>query len=87
MLEARGLEVRRGGRAVVSAERLEIAEGETLAILGPNGAGKTSLVLGLATLLPVRGALLHRGSPISDGTAFRRRIAVAFQRPLLLDRS
>ena len=87
VLEARGLAVERGGRLVAAADRLEITEGETLAILGPNGAGKTSLVLALATLLPARGQLLHRGGPIADRIAFRRRIAVAFQRPLLLDRS
>jgi molybdopterin-binding protein len=87
ILEARGLAVERGGRLVAAAEHLAIEEGETLALLGPNGAGKTSLVLALATLLPARGELLHRGRPIADATAFRRSIAVAFQRPLLLDRS
>lgn len=87
ILEADGLAVERGGRLVAAAERLGIGEGETLAVLGPNGAGKTSLVLALATLLPSRGLIRHRGAPISDRIAFRRRIAVVFQRPLLLDRS
>ena len=87
VLEARRLEVRRGDRVVVTAERLAIQDGETLAVLGPNGSGKTSLLLGLATLLPVRGELLYRGAAIADRVTFRRRIAVAFQRPLLLDRS
>jgi tungstate transport system ATP-binding protein len=87
VLEARDLAVERGGRLVATADLLAIAEGETLAVLGPNGAGKTSLVLALAALLPSRGELLHRGLPISDVTAFRRRTAVAFQRPLLLDRA
>lgn len=87
VLEASGLEVERGGRVVARAERLAIEEGETVALLGPNGAGKTSLVLALGTLLPARGELRWRGAPIADRIAFRRRIAVAFQRPLLLDRS
>lgn len=87
LFEARDLAVERGGRIVAETSHLEIAEGETLAILGPNGAGKTSLVLALATLLPARGELRHRGSPIGDLIAFRRRIAVVFQRPLLFDRS
>lgn len=87
LLEATGFAVERAGRTVARAERISVEEGETLAILGPNGAGKTSLVLALATLIPARGELRHRGSPIPDPVAFRRRIAVVFQRPLLLDRS
>lgn len=87
ILEARGLAVERAGRVVVRADRLAIEDGEILAVLGPNGSGKTSLLLALATLLPMRGELLHRGQEIVDLVAYRRRIGVAFQRPLLLDRS
>ena len=87
ILEAQDFAVSRGGREVTRIGRLSIHEGETLALLGPNGAGKTSLLLALATLLPATGALRSRGRPIEDPTAFRRRNAVVFQRPLLLDRS
>jgi tungstate transport system ATP-binding protein len=87
VLEARDLAVERGGRVVARTERLAIEEGEILAVLGPNGSGKTSLLLALATLLPARGELLHQGRGIDDPVAFRRRCAVVFQRPLLLDRS
>jgi len=87
VLEASGIEVERGGRVVASAERVALDEGETLALLGPNGAGKTSLVLALATLIPARGEIRHRGAVVADLVAFRRRTAVVFQRPLLLDRS
>ncbi|MGH2500643.1 MAG: ATP-binding cassette domain-containing protein, partial [Candidatus Limnocylindria bacterium] len=87
VLEASGLAAYRGERRVVEAERLAVAEGETLALLGPNGAGKTSLLLALAALLPYRGEVRFRGQPIDDAGAYRRRIAVVFQRPLLLDRS
>ncbi len=87
VLEGRDLSVRRGERVVASADRISIEQGETLAVLGPNGSGKTSLLLALATLLPSRGQLLHRGQQIQDKVAFRRRSAVVFQRPLLLDRS
>src|SRR5437879_4092239 len=55
--------------------------------LGPNGAGKSSLVFALASLLPASGELRFRGEVVRDHVAYRRRIAVAFQRPLLLDRS
>jgi tungstate transport system ATP-binding protein len=87
VLEARDLSVDRGGREVARADHLVLEAGETLALLGPNGAGKTSLLLALASLLPSRGELLAHGEPIRDGLAFRRRIGVVFQRPLLLDRS
>ncbi|HZP97740.1 MAG TPA: ABC transporter ATP-binding protein [Candidatus Limnocylindria bacterium] len=87
LLEARGLVVERGGREVARAEHLAVERGELVAILGPNGAGKTSLLLALAMLLPARGELRADGATISDPLAYRRRIGVVFQRPLLLDRS
>ena len=87
LLEATGLTVSRGGREVASVEHLALERGETLALLGPNGAGKTSLLLALAALLPASGTLRYEGAPIADELAYRRRNAVVFQRPLLLDRS
>ncbi len=87
VLEAQGLIVDRAGRVVARADQLAVERGEVLAILGPNGAGKTSLILALATLLPARGELRANGKPITDQLSYRRRIGVAFQRPLLLDRT
>jgi tungstate transport system ATP-binding protein len=87
MLEARDLTAYRGERRVAHAARIDLAEGEHLALLGPNGAGKSSLVLGLATLIRTEGELRYRGAAVEDAEAYRRRIAVVFQRPLLLDRS
>lgn len=72
---------------MVRVDRLAVDPGESLAILGPNGAGKSSLLLALATLLPASGTLRFRDAPITDAHAFRRRVSVVFQRPLLLDRS
>ena len=87
MLEAHDLIAYRGDRRVAHAAHIDLAEGEHLALLGPNGAGKSSLVLGLATLVRTDGELRYRGTPVRDADAYRRRIAVVFQRPLLLDRS
>lgn len=87
MLEAHEFSAYRGERRVVHATRIAIDEGEHLAILGPNGAGKSSLVLGLAALVRTEGELRYRGAPVTDADAYRRRMAVVFQRPLLLDRS
>jgi tungstate transport system ATP-binding protein len=87
IVEATNLSVSRGEREIVRVDRLTVEEGETLALLGPNGAGKSTLVLALASLLPARGELRFRGEVVRDSLAYRRHIAVAFQRPLLLDRS
>ena len=87
MLEADELTVARGGREVLRLERLVVREHETLVVLGPNGAGKTTLVQALASLIPYGGTLRFRGELVRDSLAYRRRIAVVFQRPLLLDRS
>jgi tungstate transport system ATP-binding protein len=88
-LEARDLVVRRGGRAVVDVERLELRAGEVLALIGPNGAGKTTFLLHLALLQrPEAGTVLFQGQPTAGRErAIRRRLAVVFQEPLLLDRS
>ena len=61
-LSLRGLEVHRGGRAVVRDVSIEVGAGEVTALLGPNGAGKSSLVLGVAGVLR-----LERGSVTLDG--------------------
>lgn len=45
-----GIEVRRGGRAILSGIDLTLSPGEILTVIGPNGGGKTTLlkvVLGL----------------------------------------
>jgi tungstate transport system ATP-binding protein len=88
-LEARGLLARRGGRLVLDVPELSVATGESLAIVGPNGAGKTTLLLHLALLQkPSDGDVLFEGAPTRGrDLALRRRMAVVFQEPLLLDRS
>jgi zinc transport system ATP-binding protein len=51
LIEAEGIVLERGGRAVLSDVAVRVAKGEIVSLIGPNGAGKTSLlrvVLGLA---------------------------------------
>jgi molybdopterin-binding protein len=84
------LSVRRGKQAVLSVDHLTVQEGEVLAVIGPNGAGKSTLLLVLAQLLPAdSGKVLFRGSAIQPGEvqAYRRRMALVLQEPLLLSRS
>lgn len=74
---------------VLDVESLDLHAGETLVLLGPNGAGKSTLVQVMALLTsPDTGEVLHGGeSARSRSLAHRRRLAVVFQDPLLLDAS
>jgi tungstate transport system ATP-binding protein len=89
LLEARDLQVRRGGAEVLSISSFTLHENETVALIGPNGAGKSSLMLSLAGLIePASGRILFRNEPVLSGSAttgYRRRIAMVFQEPLLFD--
>ena len=84
MLEARGLHLRRAGRAVLSGVDLAVVPGRLVAICGPNGAGKSSLVAALAgDLRPERGTALIDGSTLAalDARALARQRAVLEQSP------
>lgn len=90
VLQVRDLAVKRGGRLVLETRELSVRKGEVLAIIGPNGAGKSTLLLTLARLLkPERGEILFNGKPASaeSDLAYRRRIALVLQDPLLFDAS
>ncbi len=88
-LALRDVVVRRGARTVLDVPLLDVPAGEALAVVGPNGAGKTTLLLQLALLeRPQTGGVLFDGERTrARELALRRRMAVVFQEPLLLDRS
>jgi len=85
----RGVKVEKGRRTVLDVESLDVRAGEVLAVVGPNGAGKSTLISVLGLLeKPKRGEVFFAGEPVSgDFLAYRRRMAVVFQEPLLLDAS
>ncbi|NPA91262.1 MAG: ABC transporter ATP-binding protein [Chloroflexi bacterium] len=90
ILEAHNIRVTYEDQHALDVPELVIQEGEVFVVIGPNGAGKSTLLRTLAALQrPHRGALTFRGRPISWGNtlAYRRRIAVVLQRPLLLNTS
>ncbi len=87
-LEVRNLSVILGGVKVLEVPYLQVLPNEALVVIGPNGSGKTTLLLTLAGLLkPASGTILYQGQPAStksDLLRLHRRVAVAFQDPLLL---
>jgi tungstate transport system ATP-binding protein len=90
LLALRDILVRYGDKTALKIPRLEIKSGEALALLGPNGAGKTTLlkVMGLLQS-PDTGEVYFNGAKAgaSNALAIRRRIAMVFQEPLLLNAS
>jgi tungstate transport system ATP-binding protein len=90
ILTAEKLEVSYGGHKVLDIPELfQVMPNRVSAIIGPNGSGKTTLLLCLALLLkPTAGRVLFKGQPIAKRpsiTQARRRFAVVFQEPLLLN--
>ena len=90
LLSVKDLLVRRSEQTVLQVSALDIQPGEVLAVIGPNGAGKSTLLLVLARLLfPDQGHINFRGLPIEEENdlAYRRRIALVLQEPLLMHQS
>lgn len=86
-LSLRDIAVNKGGRRVLDVPALDVLPGELLAVVGPNGAGKSTLVQ-VAALLerPAQGEVLFDGERVGRNVLpYRRRMAVVFQEPLLLD--
>jgi tungstate transport system ATP-binding protein len=88
LLQIEGLRILRGGVQVLDLPHFSITAEEKVAVIGPNGAGKSSLLLGLACLIGREsGTITFQGEMITSRseTAYRRRIAMVFQDPLLFD--
>lgn len=88
-IEARGVEYRVAGAAVLNGVDFAAGGGETALLIGPNGAGKTTLLKILSLLLaPAAGAVLYDGkAPASAAPRYRRRISFLPQKPVLLNAS
>ncbi len=75
-----------GGKTLIDRMSLQLTPGRRSVIMGPNGAGKSLLLRLTAGLLqPTAGQITFGGQAADD--ALRRRVAVVFQRPVLLRRS
>ncbi|MFQ3562866.1 heme ABC transporter ATP-binding protein [Streptomyces gramineus] len=70
LVEAEGLHVRFGARAVLAGVDLVARAGEVVALVGPNGAGKSTLLAALAADVPAaEGAVRVFGRPVAEWTA------------------
>jgi tungstate transport system ATP-binding protein len=88
VVELAQVRVAHGGRVVLDVPALTVRGGEILVVIGPNGAGKSTLLRVIGLLEgPAGGAVRFQGERVGPGDALavRRRMASAFQEPLLAD--
>lgn len=65
-IEARGVSVIRGGRAIVDDVSLSLESGQFVGLIGPNGAGKSTLMSVMAGLLAAdAGSVALDGRPLA----------------------
>jgi tungstate transport system ATP-binding protein len=80
LLRVRGLRVRIGAHDVLDGIDLDLPSSGRTVVVGPNGAGKSTLLMALHGLVePSAGRI--------DGVPVRPRLALVFQRPVMLRRS
>lgn len=77
-LQARGVGVQLGGRAVVTDANLALHPGTLTVLIGPNGAGKSSLMRALAGLVPCTGEVRIDGEPMATLAARTRARRLAY---------
>ncbi|NEE15795.1 ABC transporter ATP-binding protein [Streptomyces sp. SID7499] len=80
LLALREATVRFGGRAVLDAVELEVAEHEIVCVLGPSGSGKSTLLRAVAGLQPLdSGRVMLDGHDQAGLPAHRRGVGLMFQ--------
>ena len=67
-LTLRGVELQRGGRAVVSHLDLDARPGDLIALRGPSGSGKTTILRAIAGLDPFAGGTIEVGDARLEGS-------------------
>ena len=88
LLELQDISVAAGGNILLHNLNLTLQSGEIIAITGPSGCGKTTLLRCIAGLAdPCSGQILFEGiQPDGENLpAFRRKVVLIDQRPVLLD--
>ena len=90
LLVARNLRRVSSTKEIFNVDYFSLNRGEYVALMGPSGSGKTTLLLTLALLhQPTSGSIELDGVVAGPNNLLqlRRRMAVVFQEPLLLDMS
>jgi len=85
---ANNIKLSKSKKQILDVEQFRLQKGEVMALIGVNGAGKSTLLQVLALLQrPDAGELFFNGKKATpkNTLALRRRMAVVFQDPLLLD--
>lgn len=88
MLALKNVVLAKDKKTILRIDDFHLKKGERLAVIGPNGAGKSTFLKVLALLeTPTSGEVFFRGEKVTgkNNLAFRRRMAVVFQEPLLLN--
>lgn len=88
MLEAHEITWVNEQKTILQNIHFHLLPGECVGLIGPNGSGKSSLLKILAFLeAPTSGQLLFQGKSVPKRVplSIRRKIAIVFQEPLLLN--
>ncbi len=79
------------GRSVIRGLNFSVSKGEKVTVIGPNGSGKTTLIKMISLLKPPTTGDIYFSSEKITGAVekwrIRRRMAVVFQRPAVLNAS
>jgi tungstate transport system ATP-binding protein len=81
-----GVRFEAGGKPLIGGLSLSLSPGSRSVVMGPNGAGKSLFLRLIAGLLQPTAGRISYGGRAADAAALRR-IAVVFQRPVVLRRS
>lgn len=88
MLEAKEIGWTTNHKAILQNINFHLLPRECVGLIGPNGSGKSSLLKILSFLeVPTAGKLYFQGQSVPKNVplAIRRKIAIVFQEPLLLN--
>jgi ABC-type polar amino acid transport system ATPase subunit len=87
-LALRDVELRRGGRVLLSGINLDARPGDLIALRGPSGSGKTTILRAIAGLDPFAGGIIDVGEARLEGRCrpdramlhrLRRSVGLVFQ--------
>jgi ABC-2 type transport system ATP-binding protein len=80
-IEIRELQVRRGGKLVLTGVSLDVAAGKVTGLLGPSGSGKTTLMRAVVGVQVVEGGSVTVLGEPAGTPALRHRVAYVTQAP------